>query len=65
MNIIIDTSVWSLALRRQRSSPSAETREPGKQVSDGTLQTVYGAKGANAIPDPIRANADRLRRDRS
>jgi predicted nucleic acid-binding protein len=27
MNIIIDTLVWSLALRRQRSSPSAVTRE--------------------------------------
>jgi predicted nucleic acid-binding protein len=35
MNIIIDTSVWSLALRRQRSSPSAETRELAELVREG------------------------------
>jgi predicted nucleic acid-binding protein len=35
MNIIIDTSVWSLALRRQRSSPCAETRELAELVREG------------------------------
>ena len=35
MNIIIDTSVWSLALRRQRSLPSAETRELAELVREG------------------------------
>ena len=35
MNIIIDTSVWSLALRRQRSSPSVETRELAELVREG------------------------------
>ena len=35
MNIIIDTPVWSLALRRQRSSPSAETRELAELVREG------------------------------
>ena len=35
MNIIIDTSVWSLALRRRRSSPSAETRELAELVREG------------------------------
>jgi len=35
MNIIIDTSVWSLALRRQRSSPSSETRELAELVREG------------------------------
>jgi len=35
MNIIIDTSVWSLALRRQRTSPSAETRELAELVREG------------------------------
>jgi predicted nucleic acid-binding protein len=35
MNIIIDTSVWSLALRRQRSAPSAETRELAELVREG------------------------------
>ena len=35
MNIIIDTSVWSLALRRQRSAASAETRELAELVREG------------------------------
>jgi predicted nucleic acid-binding protein len=35
MNIIIDTSVWSLALRRQRSAPGAETRELAELVREG------------------------------
>ncbi len=35
MNIIIDTSVWSLALRRQRTSPSVETRELAELVREG------------------------------
>ena len=35
MNIIIDTSVWSLALRRRRTSPSAETRELAELVREG------------------------------
>ncbi len=35
MNIIIDTSVWSLALRRQRTSPSVQTRELAELVREG------------------------------
>src|SRR3954447_13885535 len=35
MNIIIDTSVWSLALRRQRSAPTVETRELAELVREG------------------------------
>ncbi len=35
MNIIIDTSVWSLALRRQRTSPRVETRELAELVREG------------------------------
>jgi predicted nucleic acid-binding protein len=35
MNIIIDTSVWSLALRRQRRSSSPETRELAELVREG------------------------------
>ena len=35
MNIIIDTSVWSLALRRRRTSPSVETRELVELVREG------------------------------
>lgn len=35
MNIIIDTSVWSLALRRHRASPSVEARELAELVREG------------------------------
>jgi predicted nucleic acid-binding protein len=35
MNIVIDTSVWSLALRRQRSSPAAEALELAELVREG------------------------------
>jgi predicted nucleic acid-binding protein len=35
MNIIIDTSVWSLALRRQRSSGAAEALELAELVREG------------------------------
>ena len=37
MNIIIDTSVWSLSLRRQRSSASAETKELAELVREGRV----------------------------
>jgi len=37
MNIIIDTSVWSLALRRRRTSPSVETRELVELVREGRV----------------------------
>ncbi len=35
MNIIVDTSVWSLALRRYRSAPSGETKELAELVREG------------------------------
>ena len=35
MNIIIDTSVWSLALRRHDSAPSVQTRELAELVREG------------------------------
>jgi len=35
MNIIVDTSVWSLALRRQRSAPSVEAGELAELVREG------------------------------
>jgi predicted nucleic acid-binding protein len=35
MNIVIDTSVWSLALRRQRSSRAAEALELAELVREG------------------------------
>jgi hypothetical protein len=35
MNIVVDTSVWSLALRRRRAAPTSETRELAELVREG------------------------------
>jgi predicted nucleic acid-binding protein len=35
MNIVVDTSVWSLALRRQRPSRAAETLELAELIREG------------------------------
>jgi predicted nucleic acid-binding protein len=35
MNIVVDTSVWSLALRRQRSSRTAEAIELAELIREG------------------------------
>lgn len=35
MNIVVDTSVWSLALRRQRSSRAAEAFELAELIQEG------------------------------
>jgi predicted nucleic acid-binding protein len=37
MNIVVDTSVWSLALRRQRSSMAAEALELSELVREGRV----------------------------
>ena len=69
MNIIIDTSVWSLALRRQRSSPSAETRELAELVREGRaallgpvrqelLSGVRADKQFETLRDHLRAFPD-------
>lgn len=69
MNIIIDTSVWSLALRRQRSLPRAETRELAELVREGRaamlgpvrqelLSGVRGDQQFEMLRDHLRAFAD-------
>lgn len=37
MNVVVDTSVWSLALRRRRSSGSAEVVELAELVREGRV----------------------------
>jgi predicted nucleic acid-binding protein len=37
VNIVVDTSVWSLALRRQRSSMAAEALELSELVREGRV----------------------------
>jgi hypothetical protein len=40
MNVLVDTSVWSLALRRRRGAPSAETRELTELVREGRVEII-------------------------
>jgi predicted nucleic acid-binding protein len=40
MNIIVDTSVWSLALRRQRSSRAAEALELAELIREGRAEIL-------------------------
>jgi predicted nucleic acid-binding protein len=69
MNIIIDTSVWSLALRRLRSTGSAETRELAELVREGRaamlgpvrqelLSGVRGEQQFENLRDHLRAFPD-------
>ncbi|MBN2575201.1 MAG: PIN domain-containing protein [Deltaproteobacteria bacterium] len=69
MIIIVDTSVWSLALRRQRSLPRAETREPSELVREGRaamvgpvrqerLSGVRGDQQFETLRDHLRAFPD-------
>lgn len=37
MNVVVDTSVWSLALRRRRSSTSAESAELAELIREGRI----------------------------
>lgn len=37
MNIVVDTSVWSLALRRQKSSSSAQAAELAELIREGRI----------------------------
>jgi predicted nucleic acid-binding protein len=37
MNVLVDTSVWYLALRRRRVSDNAITRELGELIRDGRV----------------------------
>ena len=40
MNVLVDTSVWSLALRRARASPSTIVQELAELVSEGRVEIV-------------------------
>ncbi|HSZ81235.1 MAG TPA: PIN domain-containing protein [Polyangia bacterium] len=40
MNVVVDTSVWSLALRRRRVSAAAEARELAELVREGRAVVI-------------------------
>jgi predicted nucleic acid-binding protein len=42
MSIVVDTSVWSLALRRRRAAPEPEARELADLIREGRA-TILGA----------------------
>ena len=69
MNIVINTSVWSLALRRQRTSPSVEARELAELIREGRaamlgpvrqelLSGVGGEDQCEKLRDHLRAFPD-------
>jgi len=71
MNVIIDTSVWSLALRRQRSSADAHTKELAELVREGRatmlgpvrqelLSGVRGSEQFETLRGHLRAFPDVL-----
>jgi predicted nucleic acid-binding protein len=69
MNVIIDTSVWSLALRRQRTITTTEVRELAELVREGRaallgpvrqelLSGVRGEQHFETLRDHLRAFPD-------
>lgn len=69
MNVVVDTSVWSLALRRQRPSQSAEVLELAELVREGRaallgavrqelLSEVSAARNHEVLRDHLRAFPD-------
>lgn len=69
MNIVIDTSVWSLALRRQRAVRSAEVSELAELIREGRaallgpvrqelLSGVPAAEQYRTLRDYLRAFPD-------
>lgn len=59
MNVLVDTSVWSLALRRQHPKSGAEERELGELLGEGR-EVMMGAirqellSGVRANPQFVR-----------
>jgi predicted nucleic acid-binding protein len=69
MNVVIDTSVWSLALRRQRASQAAEALELAELIREGRaamlgpvrqelLSGVRGEQQYETLREHLRAFPD-------
>ena len=56
MNIVVDTSVWSLALRRQRSSRAAEALELAELIREGRAAILGPVRQEllSGVPDQRR-----------
>jgi len=69
MNVVVDTSVWSLALRRRNTSPEPAARELAELIREGRaailgpvrqelLSGVRGAQTYHTLRDSLRAFPD-------
>jgi predicted nucleic acid-binding protein len=61
MNIVVDTSVWSLALRRQRSSRAAEALELSELVREGRVALLGPVRQELLSGVPIAQQYETLR----
>jgi predicted nucleic acid-binding protein len=61
MNIVVDTSVWSLALRRQRSSKAAEALELAELVREGRVALLGPVRQELLSGVPIARQYETLR----
>jgi hypothetical protein len=54
VNVVIDTSVWSLALRRRRSSTAAHARELAELIGEGRAALLGPVRQEllSGVPDP-------------
>jgi predicted nucleic acid-binding protein len=61
MNIVVDTSVWSLALRRQRSSRAAEALELAELIREGRAEILGPVRQELLSGVPDQRQYDTLR----
>jgi predicted nucleic acid-binding protein len=61
MNIVVDTSVWSLALRRQRSSRAAEALELSELVREGRVALLGPVRQELLSGVPVAQQYEALR----
>jgi predicted nucleic acid-binding protein len=61
VNIIVDTSVWSLALRRQKPRPSAEVLELAELIREGRAALLGPVRQELLSGVPILQHYERLR----
>ncbi len=62
MNIVVDTSVWSLALRRHRSSMAAEALELAELVREGRAALLGPVRQELLSGVPIARQYETLRK---
>lgn len=64
MNVVVDTSVWSLALRRQRSSMAPEALELAELVREGRAAMLGPVRQELLSGVPVAQQYETLRGNR-